>query len=49
MESRRLKVRYLGDVVFGDQIGAKGYDLFNYDEGSIVVGIVKSLSVVKSS
>jgi hypothetical protein len=33
--------------VFGDQIGAKGYDLFSYGEGSIVVCIVKSLSVVK--
>jgi hypothetical protein len=39
MERRRLKVRDLGDVVVGDQIGGN-YNVFGYGVcSSIVVGI----------
>ena len=38
----------MGDVVLGDQIGAKGYDLFSYDKGSSIVCIMKRFEVVKS-
>ena len=46
---RRLKVRYLGDVVLLGTKFATNYDVFGYAAGSsIVVGIMKRFSVVKS-